>query len=165
MARDVRNRAGLHKADAQFLADIERVGWNVTMVIRTESDDDGPEWAYSCGLFHTFGHPELLLPGVELNEAAKIINDIGSFIQRGNMLALNREYTEFFANCKCLFRAIDSSQYRDYVGRAIWFYEGEAFPFLQCFWPNKFGRYPWEPETGDWIREAQPFLFIPKTEK
>ncbi len=164
MARDVRLREGLETGDAKGLADIERHGWNVTLVFRTEDDSEGPEWGYSCGLFSNFGHPEIILFGLDLDVTHRIINLVGEHIKQGHVIEPGVEYPEFLEGYKCLFRPVDESHVPTYVGWASWFYEWESFPLLQLFWPDKFGRFPWESEVGHWLRNAQPFLFVPKKE-
>jgi hypothetical protein len=33
---------------------------------------------------------------------------------------------------------------------------------LQCFWPDKSGKFPWEPECAQWAIDAQPLLYKSK---
>ena len=49
--------------------------------------------------------------------------------------------------------------YHHFLGYANWFYQGEDYPALQCIWPDKNSRFPWDPEfKPDWLW-AQPLLF------
>jgi uncharacterized protein DUF4262 len=43
---------------------------------------------------------------------------------------------------------------------ALWFYEDDPFPLMQCFWPDKEGRFPWDDGCDDYVRNAQPLLFV-----
>src|SRR5262245_58366688 len=66
--------------DHKLLADIARVGWAVLAI--TE-DDDGPGYAFSVGLFHTLGHPEIVLMGLRPETAQRLINLMGEAIRGG----------------------------------------------------------------------------------
>gem|GEM_PF-2988345 len=61
----------------------------------------------------------------------------------------------------CQFRNVAPAHYREYFGWAIWFYEKDPFPVLQCFWPDRDGHYPWNPECPSEIALLQPLLFKP----
>jgi hypothetical protein len=56
---------------------------------------------------------------------------------------------------------VHTNHYRDYVGYALWFYEEDPFPLLQCFWSDEEGRFPWEEGCSEYAREAQPLLYLP----
>jgi hypothetical protein len=158
MTRELQDRDNLHHADQKFLSDIEAYGWNVTTVFAKEGEI-GPEWAYSTGLFHVLQHPEIVIFGLELSNMQKIINNIGTEVKGGRRFEPGNEYHDIFAKCGCQFRRLDRNYYRDYLGWAVWFYEGDAFPVLQCFWPDREGHYPWDPACA--AASVQPLLFNP----
>jgi len=47
------------------------------------------------------------------------------------------------------------------VYSVLWFYEHDPFPLVQCFWPDKESRLPWEDGCDDYVKNAQPLLYIP----
>jgi hypothetical protein len=57
--------------DKKLVSDIEQVGWHVVMI---PEDDEGPSFAYSIGLFQTFGHPEIIICGLGLDLMHQMIN-------------------------------------------------------------------------------------------
>jgi hypothetical protein len=158
MTRDLRNRDGLHPADEKFLSQIEDHGWNVTTVFRREGET-GPEWAFSAGLFHSYQHPEIVIFGLDLDIMHGIVNNIGDEVKRGTKFEPVTEYQEILARCGCRFREVHQRHHKAYFGWAIWFYESDQFPVLQCFWPDKQGKYPWEPGCSEFVKTAQPLLF------
>ncbi len=160
MVRDPNDPDNSHPADQKFLAQIETHGWNVTNVFRREGEA-GPEWSFSTGLFHSYLHPEIVIFGLELDNMQKIVNTIGSGIKNGAKYEPGNEYHDVFARCSCQFRPVETGYYRDYLGWAIWFYNGEPFPVLQCFWPDIQGHYPWDPECSPGVASLQPLLFKP----
>jgi len=158
MTRDLAQRDGLPPADQKFLSNIETHGWVVTKVFGSEGET-GPEFAYSAGLFHVYKHPEIIIFGLDLDIMHKIINNIGNAVKSGTQFESGNEYQHIFAKCGCQFRLVEPAWYKDYLGWAIWFYEGSKFPVLQCFWPDREGRYPWDPGCASGVVELQPFLF------
>jgi hypothetical protein len=158
MTRDLRHQEGLCPADQKFLSQIETHGWNVTKVFRGEGET-GPEWAFSAGLFHSYQHPEIVIFGLNLDIMHKIVNNIGDEVKKGATFEPGKEYQEIFARCGCRFRTVELRHYKEYLGWAIWFYEDDPFPVLQCFWPDKEGKYPWESGCSEFVVSAQPFLF------
>jgi hypothetical protein len=150
MVRDPNHPDDFHSADQKFLAQIETQGWNVTNVFRREGEA-GPEWSFSTGLFHSYQHPEIVIFGPELDNMQKIVNTIGSEIKGGAK----------FDRCGCQFRSVDPSRYANYLGWAMWFYNGDPFPVLQCFWPDREGHYPWDPVCSPGVVELQPLLLKP----
>jgi hypothetical protein len=158
MTRDPLLREGLHSADQAFLASVQEHGWSVTKVFKSEGEA-GPEWAFSTGLFHSYQHAEIVIFGLPLDTMHKIINNIGDEVKKGDTFGPDKEYQEIFAKCVCRFREVKSRHFKDYLGWAMWFYEHDPFPVLQCFWPDKEGKYPWEPGCSQAVISAQPFLF------
>jgi hypothetical protein len=157
MTRNISEREGLDPADQKFLSIIETHGWHVTRVFNGKGDS-GPEWAYSTGLFHSYGHPEILVIGLPLTNMHRIINNIGSRVKEGNRFEAGREYFEILDGHGCQFREVNRSHYKNYVGWAIWFYESEPFPLFQCFWPDRNGHYPWDPECSAAVAAQQAQL-------
>lgn len=39
---------------------------------------------------------------------------------------------------------MQTSRYREFLGYALWFYDGDAFDALQIVWPDEACRYPWD---------------------
>ena len=160
MTRDIRDRDGLSAADQKFLSNIESHGWVVTKIFRSQGEK-GPEFAYSTGLLQRYQHPEVIIFGLDLDTMHRIINNIGDAVKSGVRFETGNEYKDIFARCGCQFRIVDPAYYKPYLGWSIWFYETCEFPALQCFWPDRDERYPWDPKCTPKVIELQPLLFKP----
>ena len=148
-------------SDAKILRDVREVGWHVTGVFAQENEE-GPDWAFSIGLFHSFQHSEVIIFGLRLERCMDVVNVIGTEVQRGNRYAAGRKYSDILQDpYQCIFREVNQRHYRDHVGYALWFYEADPFPLLQCFWPDKCGQYPWDAGCNGDVKSAQPLLFQP----
>ena len=72
---DPKNRAGLSPASSKFLEIIDQFGWHVMSVAPRVDSQDKQEWfSYSTGLFREFGHPEIMLCGLDSTTAMAILN-------------------------------------------------------------------------------------------
>jgi hypothetical protein len=161
MTRDPKNRQGLSQQDAKFLDIIDTYGWHVTKVV-PNAGETGDVFAYTIGLFFSFHQPEIIIFGLSLKTQHAILNQIGEQIRAGATFVPERFYFDIFANeVKCQFRSVQKRHYYAYVGWARWFYEGDDFPLLQCFWPDNRGFFPWEEGCHPEIAKLQPQLFLP----
>jgi hypothetical protein len=141
--------------DRKLLADVKRHGWHVLMI---EEDEEGPGFAYSVGLHHSFGHPELIVFGLPVQVMHRIINAVGEEIRSGERFEHLEESGEVLDGYYLALRTVERRHYRDYFGYARWFYRGNDFPALQCVWPDAQHRYPWHPEFNATLAQRQPVL-------
>ena len=153
------DESGLSAPDRKLLNDISEFGWHTTGVFASRGEQ-GPEFAFSVGLFHSFGHPEVVLFGLPLERCIKVVNVIGTEVKAGRHYESDHDYGDVLQEpYRCAFKEVHQSHYRDHVGYALWFYEDNRFPLLQCFWPDKQGLFPWDDECNDHVKRAQPLLF------
>jgi hypothetical protein len=87
-----------------------------------------------------------------------IINAIGEEVRKGAKYEDWHESDQVLDGYSCMFRAVPFEVYPDYLGYAMWFYRSEAFPVLQCVWPDNQHRYPWEKDCHPEVRRRQPIL-------
>jgi hypothetical protein len=155
MTKSLDNSEQFSASDAKVLSDIKRVGWH-WVGVSPRQGGDGPHWAFSIGLFHSFNHPEVIILGLPLSVCTQIVNVIGKQIQAGVRYEAGREYGDILQDSfRCAFGAFERAAYRDFVGYALWFYENDEFPLLQCFWPDKQHRLPWDDGCDEYVKNSQ----------
>jgi hypothetical protein len=160
MTRSLEEADDLSSLDAKVLREIHTDGWQITGVLAREQEQ-GPDFAYSIGFFHTMEHPEVILFGLPVETSMKAVNVIGLDIQSGLKFQTNRIYEGILKPPHlCCFKEVDSRYYREHVGYALWFYESDPFPMLQCFWSDQYGRFPWDKDCSPYAREAQPMHLL-----
>ena len=93
MTRALEEAAGLSGPDTKVLQDIQRVGWHVTGVFPKEGEQ-GPNWAFSIGLFHSFGHPEVVIAGLPVERCMSVVNVIGQAIRSGKCFETGQRYAD-----------------------------------------------------------------------
>ena len=141
--------------ERKALADVQKHGWHVLKVME---DNEGPAFAYTVGLYHSFGHPELIVVGLPSDVGHAVLNVAGESIRRGDRYSAGSQSEEFLEDRVCAFRTMPESQYRHYLGWNLWFHDGAAFPALQMVWTDREGRWPWETTVDPAVRERQPAI-------
>lgn len=143
--------------DRKTLADIKRVGWAVLLV---EGEEEHPEFAYSVGLFESYGVPEVLVIGLKHAIMHSMINDLGTRAKEGHAEPADAWVDGLLEGHQCFLTHMPTSAYREYLGYACWFYRGLAFPCLQCIWPTTLGIFPWQAEWPIGLQKRQPILDV-----
>lgn len=145
----------MNGGDAQMRADIATYGWHV---IKVYEDDEGPGFAFTIGLFRRFEHPEIIVFGLPPDTMHLMLNGAGAAVRDGRAYTAGRDYDDILEGYHCTFRPVPRAHYKEYLGSARWYYEGDDFPALQLIWPDREHRYPWGAPSDAWIRTAQPVL-------
>ena len=118
-----------------------------------------PPFAYSVGLYQTFGQPEIFIIGLsDVNLGPAVIKDIGRLIRKGVKFADGTESDQIIKRHPCAFREVLKEFYPLYFGFANWYYRGWNYPVLQCVYPDHEGRFPWQPGASPELRAQQPVL-------
>lgn len=118
---------------------IKEHGWHG---MKVPEDDAGPGFVYTIGLYRTFGHPEMICIGLPLDVAHQGLWECARHIRAGGTLGDGCEFWEAFQDARCAFRTVLTRHYREYLGYARWYYEGDAFPVVQMLWPDSCGKLP-----------------------
>lgn len=146
--------------DIELVGHVQDFGWHVAWI---EAEGTTPAWAFTVGLTHTFGHPEIAMFGLQSQVMANCLNLVGEQIRGGDPLVPDEPRDRVFAKYPAIPKSVDLSWYRDLFGYAVWFAQGPP-PFLQLLWPDREGRFPWDENCGHRCRVAQPQLWIPHDE-
>src|SRR5262245_56157529 len=122
-------------------ADIKKYDCSVIFV---GADEEGPGFAYSVGLYHSFKHPESIVFGLKHELAGWIINWLAQIIKAGERFEIGKEYDGLLDGYNCVLRVAPKDCYREYFGYATAFYKGDDFHVLQLVWPDKENKWPCE---------------------
>lgn len=131
--------------EEKIINDVQEYGWHVINVFEGE---DSYEFSYTIGLYKTFGSPELFMSGIKGEVMHSILNTIADDITKGRVIQPGESYSDILEGYDCYFDLVDKSNYDEYFGKAVWFYQGNDFPVLQCVWPNRDHDFPWETDMG-----------------
>ena len=157
----------LSEGERETCADVERYGFSIVSVWPFEETppewrawEHVPAWHYTVGLWRTYRHPELVAFGLEAETAAAVFWDLADGMAAGRTFVPGRVYDDALPSFggPCAFESVDGGWAEPLFGQARWFYKGQGFPIIQYLWRDRFGRWIWEPEAADSIREVQPDL-------
>ncbi|MFB6564326.1 DUF4262 domain-containing protein [Streptomyces sp. NPDC056400] len=162
LCHDYGDRAEADQVDGRIISDVQRHGWHVVMV---PEDEIGPGFAYTIGLAHTHGAPELCTFGRDVHEMHRMLNALGDLAATGAASTDGQEdgqeHEGVVDGGPVRLRSVDMRWCRTFFGRAIGFYRRPPLPFLQVTWPDAGGRFHWEERAGEDHRESQPRLWLP----
>ena len=144
-------RTAKDEAERKALDNIKKYGLHVMHVF---GDEKNPPFSYSIGLFANYLHPEIVIIGLKYELAQVLLNNMAYDIKRGKDFTAKTFHEGVLNDFLCYFGEVPKSVYREYVGWAIWFYEGTDFPLIQCVYPTVSGKFPWE---KDFPEDAQFF--------
>lgn len=143
-------------------ADVVRYGWHVLKVLPT-SESQG--WAFTVGLARSYGHAEILMCGLEGDTAHVLLNDLGSRVSRGARFEAEASDTALLEGLTCRFRRVQPVWYEWFLGTAVRYYGGSDFDVVQCFWPDREDRAPWEDGFASGLLPRQPLLYLESAEE
>lgn len=123
-------------------------------------DEQHPNCVFSIGLYLNYGQAELILFGLDPNDASAVINDVRDRVAAGRRYVAGDLCDDLLDDRKICFVEVPLQAYRAYLGTAIWFYANlpRPFPCLQIVWPDREGRFPWEVGCDPSLKRFQPVL-------
>lgn len=169
----------------QLVRDVEKYGFHIMMVRKSLHEEHGhelsaadqererrwrhiPDWSYTIGLYHTYGHPEIVVFTLDENIVKPLFWDLARAMQAGRAFVPGGVYEgalPSFEGQQCAFERVSPEWNQPLFGFANWFYRERAFPVLQYLWPDRFGHFAWEKDVGEHILSAQPVLSEPPVDK
>ncbi len=136
-------------------------GWHC---IAVEESMDEPGFAYTIGLGATFQHPEIVVVGLPRDVAHQLLADIANDLKKGIRCSPEKARDDLLEGLSVAFREVHHTQIEARMGGAMAFYRKArlALTALQLFWPDKQGRFPFEPGCDFKVCLLQSRLDIPR---
>ncbi|MFJ2264530.1 DUF4262 domain-containing protein [Streptomyces sp. NPDC087844] len=161
LCHDYGDRDKADHADLTIIENVQQHGWHVVMV---PEDDIGPGFAYTIGLSHTHGAPELAMFGLDIHAMHRMLNKLGAKSAAGAVLADGQRHCNVADGHQVALRQVDLRWYRTFFGQAIGFHRRPPFPVLQVAWPDADDRLHWEEQVEERHRQSQPQLWLRPSE-
>ena len=147
--------------DPRIAAKVQELGWIVGKVDEVETS---PGWAFTVGLWHSLGRPELAMVGLRVPDMQHWLSMLGIQVRDGQPIEQHDLRSGILPNHPVTFRLVHGSWYEDLFGYLIHFAQRPPLPLLQVVWPDRNGRFPWDASSGEACRFDQPQLWLPKDE-
>ncbi|GAA4052688.1 hypothetical protein GCM10022409_44460 [Hymenobacter glaciei] len=155
MASPEEHKAHNAEAEKRILSDVKEHGFHIALF---NGDGYSPSFAYTIGLYKTFGYPELICFGFGLDLLHSVLSEGKKLLDKQPKPDPNVGYPDFLEGFDVRFLTVDEARYQYYFGYAAWFYKSWDFPALQIVWPDKQAFYPWDEDFNpDW-KVGQPLL-------
>lgn len=145
----------LTDSERRILTDIDEDGLHIVQV---EDEQGEPEYAFSVGMWASFGQAEVAVFGLPAEAAEALLEAIADDAAEGKNFVADSRHEGLLQGYPVRFLAVPKALYREYFPEAVWAHENDDFPLLQLVWPDKQGRWPWEPGVREGFRAAQPVL-------
>jgi Domain of unknown function (DUF4262) len=155
--------------DRRVIDTVLEHGWQVIMVAEDASCSDpdhhdhsaddhveaGPPFAYTIGLQHRVGHPELLMSGLDHRVMHRALNGIAQRIMDGLRLAPGDALEDVLAGVPVAVEQVTDPALAETVTWSGWFHrrKPEAFAIV---WPDRSGVFAWQPGAPEILDELQP---------
>jgi hypothetical protein len=143
------------ESEQRIINDVEEFGFHIALL---PEDDYLPGFAYTIGLYQTYGHAEIICFGLKPQVMGIILNHAGDLIKSGTVLKPYQDYPGFLEGYPIQFLPVQKEHYPDYVGYAGWFNQNWEFPLLQLVWTDKQSLYPWQEGFNSNWKFKQPLL-------
>lgn len=142
-------------AEKKVINDVEKYGFHVVQV---KDDGYSPSFAYTIGLYKTYGYPELICFGLSLDLLHSVLWSGKELLDKQSIPDQNIGYADFLGDYEVRLLTVDKAWYHYYFGYGIWFNKGKEFPALQIVWPDKQALFPWEEAFNPAWKAGQPLL-------
>jgi hypothetical protein len=141
--------------------ELEDGGFTVLALL---GDEHGCDWAYTMGLHRNFGHPELLVVGLEAPVAGAVLELLGQRVAAGEQMGAGSQLL-MDGGLEFQVRSVDPlfASRGDWfvLGREVMACWGERWPTsLQLIWSDPAHGYPDRPGDPRWVAR-QPLLCAP----
>ncbi len=161
--------ASYNELDRRTIDSVLEHGWQVILVganagcsdpeHQDHSDDGhgepGPDFAYTVGLGHRFGHPELLMSGLDHRVMHRALNDVARRIMNGRRLAAGDALEHVLAGVPVAIEQVADGALRETVTWSGWFHRRKP-EALAIVWPDTNGVFAWQPGAPEILDELQP---------
>jgi hypothetical protein len=141
-----------------ILTQVASTGWAVPGV---PGDGGTPPWAYSIGLWASYGHPDIAIFGRPLTQLAVIAKTLCRRVADEDFLSPGDEIDDACSS-RLAVRDIHPSWRLTTL-----FYASDQFhgyirpPMLQVAWADQDANLPWEQRFEPTLADAQPKLWLP----
>lgn len=155
--------------DRQVIDTVLAHGWQVLAVSDDgpcscpdhEADDhhddssDEPAFAYTVGLGHRRGHPELLMSGLDPQLMHRALNDVAARVMKGRRLSPGDVLEGVLGGVPVVVERVATEALDETVTWSGWFHRRrpEAFALV---WPTTSGIFPWQPGAPEVLDKLQP---------
>lgn len=136
-------------------------GWQ-TLLVGAEcviegccESDSGPDFAYTLGLGHHRGHPELFMSGLDLRLMSSVLNHLAEQVRAGHVFKHGDVVEGALAGVPVVLEQLADEHLEQTVPWSGWFHRRKP-EALAVVWPTTTGVFSWQPGAPSQLDEMQP---------
>lgn len=149
--------------DRSTIETVLQHGWQVFVVGSGSCDcgqpdhheDDGPAFAYTVGLGHRAGHPELVMSGLDPGLMHRALNRVAERVLAGRQFAAGDVLEDVLGRVPVVLAQASVDGLEQTVTWASWF-QRRPVEALVVVWPSTSAVFAWQPGAPDELDERQP---------
>lgn len=147
--------------DDEFADDVRTHGWSAVAI-----NDGEPPFLYTVGLMYSFDHPELVMFGLESDNAHALFAGLVRDLRSGRSHAEPGVRTIRLGDedYQVGFRRVHPTQHPLYLGYAMGFARSigrtDELSVVQAFWPDRAGKFPFDLGCESGVSRLQPRLDV-----
>lgn len=142
----------------KIIENIKNFGWHAVYVF---ADEDNPPFLYTIGLEETFGHSELIIFGLTVEQShAVVVPYIEKLIREDKKKIEPYSVDKTMNSAPVYFAPVEEKYISKYFGMAINHYSlfGRDFEAMQMIWPDTKNNFPFDEDFEDKFKGYQPIL-------
>lgn len=136
---------------------IETNGWCAEPVAAHE-DPPTPGYTYTIGFESTYGHPEVVIFGLQPVAARGLLDLVATQLEAGLVLPEGTFVGLLDNDLPAALLPLDVAEFGDLFPDARAFHGQHGFRMSQFVWPDRQGLLPWNEGYDERLRLAQPVL-------
>jgi hypothetical protein len=145
--------------DGDRLADeVARRGW---ATVSLPVDARRPAYAFTVGLWHSFGHAEVAVFGRPEPEMLGWLDTVGGAVQAGRVVRPDGSSDDVVGGVSVFPRPVLAGWHRHLFAAALGFYRGQPVPMLQLVWSDEDDVRLWDRAAAAPVPAGWPFPISP----
>lgn len=157
LRRDVIHHEWLNEFLRTAQRNIANSGFHITRA-SDHGHIQGMNFCYTTGLTKAFGHPEIVVFGLDLNTSQGLLLAAIDQIRNGVWFKQGPRYARIAEVYEVAFRTVPEPVAQDRFPMTYLMQPGENISFLQLVWPDAQGLLPWENGADQEEVMKQPVL-------
>lgn len=117
--------------------------------------EPAPAFAYTVGLGHRSGHPELLMSGLDGGLMHQALNDVAERVLAGHRFVAGDVLEGVLSNVPVVLEQVSAEGLREALTWSGWFHRRHP-EALMVIWPTTSGVFSWQPGAPTSLDAAQP---------
>ncbi|MEZ5320962.1 MAG: DUF4262 domain-containing protein [Microthrixaceae bacterium] len=136
---------------------VEENGWCAEPVAPSD-EPPRPGYTYTIGFERGFGHPEVVIFGLQPVAARGLLELMATQLDAGGTLPVGVFDGLLDNGLRCALLPVDRDEHPAMFGGADAFYGESGYRVMQFVWPDRDGHLPWEDGFDFRLLLAQPVI-------